>query len=68
MIQPIAISVISKLILNSDEDKHFAQQFHVNGGLSLIQKYGLLNGDQNPGKICELYSNNVSYIIISYYC
>lgn len=44
----IAIAVLSKLVLNSDAEKPFALQFYQSNGLTLIQKYQLLNADNQP--------------------
>lgn len=39
----MAISALSKLVLNSDNEKPFAREFYENNGLALIKKYDLLS-------------------------
>lgn len=49
----LAITVLSKLVLNSDTSKPFANQFYENNGLSLIQRFDLLASDNQPVIIAD---------------
>jgi len=49
----VAISVLSKLVLNSDSNKPFAQQFYENNGLLVIQKCNLMSIENSSGVIAD---------------
>ena len=46
----IGIIFLSRLIMGSDDDKKFAQQFVEAGGFNLFKKYNLLHMDQKDRK------------------
>ena len=43
----IAVSLLSRMVLNTEADKPFASQFVQAGGLTIVGKYGLLASDEN---------------------
>ena len=52
----IAVSLLSRLVFNSDTDRNFAQQFVNAGGLSVIKKYNLLDPENHPNLIIDTLS------------
>lgn len=49
----IALSLLSRLIINNEDDKQVAQNFVNHSGVQLIAKYNLLNFDNLPGLIID---------------
>lgn len=43
----IAVSLLSRMVLNTEADKPFASQFVQAGGVGIVSKYGLLASDEN---------------------
>jgi fused len=53
---PISISLLSRLVFNTDSDKKFANQFVGNEGLKIIPRYKLLREDNSTILITETLS------------
>jgi fused-like protein len=52
----IAVSLLARLILNTDSEKLFAQQFISAGGLPLINEHKLLGEDNSPMLLIDMLS------------
>ncbi len=52
----IAVSLLSRLVFNSDTDRNFAQQYVNAGGLSVIKKYHLLDPENQVNLIIDTLS------------
>ncbi|OMJ73953.1 hypothetical protein SteCoe_27264 [Stentor coeruleus] len=52
----IAVSLLARLVLNTDSSKPFAQQFIQAGGMTIINKYSLLSQDNSIHTIIDTLS------------
>jgi len=52
----IAVSLLARLVLNTDNSKPFAQQFIQSGGMSCINKYSLLSPENSIHTIIDTLS------------